>query len=193
MINYTQALENLGAVLADIDTHKLDINSAERVIATLIEAIQNMITLNLSERKTPSGLPKDPQESNQLKATRDHLSDVAAQIHDFLLLPHIYRSLGEVTLIEKNALGDLVLHHTELDARLQQAEDTLGFHRRLLTDLENRYREAIEQYSLRDIHELIRHQQQQSLMWQHYLKDLASHIRQGANELNGRLPTNFLR
>ena len=193
MINYTQALENLGAVLADIDTHKLDINSAERVIATLIEAIQNMITLNLSELKTPSGLPKDPQESNQLKVTRDQLSDVVAQIHDFLLLPHISQSLGEVTLIEKNTLEDLVLHHTEIDARLQRAEDTLGFQRCLLTDLENRCREAIEQNSLRDIHEFIRYPQEQSLMWQHCLKDLASHIRQGANELNRRLPTNLFR
>jgi hypothetical protein len=193
MINYTQVLENLGATLADIDTHKLDINSAERVIATLVETLQNMITLNLSEQKAPSVLPKDPKESNQLKVTRDQLSDVVAQIHDFLLLPHISQSLGEVTLIEKNTLEDLVLHHTEIDARLQRAEDTLGFKTRFLTDLENRCREMIEQNSLRDIDEFIRYSQAQSLMWQHCLKDLASHIRQGANELNRRLPTNLFR
>jgi len=191
MIKYKQALENLGAALVDLDTHKLDVNSAERVIATLVEAVQNMIALNLSELKAPSVLPEDVKESNQLKATHNQLSGVAAQIHNFLLLPHIYRSLDEVTLIEKEALAELIMHHEKLDARLRQAEDILKLQRSLLADLENRCREMIEQNSLRGIDEFFRCTQDQSLMWQHCLQDMASDVRQGVNALNGRLPTNL--
>jgi len=191
MINYKQALENLGAALVDLDTHKLDVNSAERVIATLVEAVQNMIALNLSELKAPSVLSEDVTESNQLKATHDQLSGVAAQIHDFLLLPHIYRSLDEVTLIEKEALAELIMNHEKLDARLKQAGDILKLQRSLLADLENRCRGMIEPNSLRGIDEFFLCTQEQSLMWQHCLQDLASDVRQGVNTLNGRLPTNF--